>query len=166
MRRYIYKGVKLMIKNNAATHLTQEIFQLLKRLPHLRLNVQHIEGLTRSEHGLMVVLRFNITREKTMLSASEITDLLQITPAAGTHLFNPLEKAGYITRTPDPKDRRFSLIGLTEKGQKITDVLLTDVHEQINSLVDYLGEEDTRMFIRLLSKVFDYLSFHQGQQIK
>ena len=92
-----------MSQDIPALGLTQELFQLFKRLPHLKLNVNPIRGLTDSEHELLVVLRVNTTSEKRMLSASEITDLLHITSAGGTHLFNPLEKAGLISRIPDPE---------------------------------------------------------------
>ncbi len=148
----------MMIQDNSTIHLTQELFQLFKRLPHLKLNVQPIQGLTNSEHELLVVLRFNTTSEKTMLSASEITDLLHITSSGGTHLFNPLEKAGYITRMQDPRDRRISLIGLTEKGIETTNALLAEIHEQFTGLIDYLGEEDSKALICLVTKVFDYFA--------
>lgn len=147
-----------MISDTTAPYLSRDLFQLFKRLPHLKLNVQSIQGLTNSEHELLVVLRFNTSREKTMLSASEITDLLHITPAGGTHLFNPLQKAGYIKRMQDPRDRRITLIGLTEKGIEITNALLEDIHEQFGGLVDFLGEEDSRTLIRLAKKAFEYFA--------
>jgi DNA-binding MarR family transcriptional regulator len=147
-----------MDQDSANIHLTQDLFQLFKRLPHLRLNVQPIKGLTNSEHELLVVLRFNTIGEKTMLSASEITGLLHITSSGGTHLFNPLEKAGFITRMQDPRDRRITLIGLTEKGIETTNALLTDIHEQFSGLIDYLGEDDSKTFIRLVTMVFDYFA--------
>lgn len=153
-----------MIKDTTEIHLTQDLFQLFKRLPHLKLNVQRIKGLTNSEHELLVVLRFNITSDKTMLSASEITNLLHITPAGGTHLFNPLEKAGYITRMQEPRDRRITLIGLTEKGIETTNALLADIHEQFDGLVDYLGEEDSKTFIRLITKAFNYFASQPAVQ--
>ena len=140
------------------SYLIKELFQFIKRLPRLSLHLEHAEGLTRSEYSLLTVLRFNITEERKILSASEITSLMQITPAAGTHLFNPLERAGYIYREPDLKDRRVSLIGLTEKGFKLTDELIADVQDQLNGLIELLGEEESKTFVRLLSKVFDYLS--------
>jgi DNA-binding MarR family transcriptional regulator len=140
------------------SYLIKELFQFIKRLPRLSLHLEHTEGLTRSEYSLLTVLRFNISEERKILSASEITSLMQITPAAGTHLFNPLERAGYIYREPDLRDRRVSLIGLTEKGFKLTDELIADVQDQLNGLIELLGEEDSKTFVRLLSKVYDYLS--------
>jgi len=153
-----------MIKDVTALTLTQDLYRLIKRLPHLRLNVEPIDGLTKSEHELLVVLRMNINGDRTMLSASEITNLLQITPAGGTHLFNPLIKAGYLRRMQDPRDRRIALIGLTKRGMETTDTLLAAVQGQITGLIDYLGEADSRLFIRLLSQVFDYLALQTETQ--
>lgn len=153
-----------MIKDVTALTLTQDLFHLIKRLPHLRLNVEPIDGLTKSEHELLVVLRMNVNGDRPMLSASEITNLLQITPAGGTHLFNPLIKAGYLRRMQDPRDRRIGLIGLTKKGLETTDTLLAAVQGQITGLIDYLGEADSRLFIRLLSQVFDYLALQTETQ--
>lgn len=146
------------IQDTQIIHITQDLFQLLKRLPHLRLDVSPIKGLTNSEHELLVVLRFNTTREKTMLSASEVTDLLHISSAGGTHLFKPLERAGYITRMQDPRDRRITLVGLTEKGLETTDMLLADIYKQFGGLVAYLGEEDSMALIRLVTKAFGYFT--------
>lgn len=56
----------------------------------------------------------------------------------------------------DPSDRRIALIGLTEKGIEITNALLSEIHKQFNRLVDYLGEEDSKTLIRLITKVVDY----------
>jgi DNA-binding MarR family transcriptional regulator len=153
-----------MIQDNPTIQLTQDLFTLFKRLPHLKLNVQPIQGLTNSEHELLVVLRFNTTCDKTMLSASEITGLLHITSAGGTHLFNPLEKAGYITRMQDPRDRRITLIGLTEKGIATTNALLEEIHAQFGGLIDYLGEDDSKTLICLATKVFDYFAAQPAGQ--
>ena len=146
------------MENLEANRLTQSLFQVIKRLPHLRLEALPIPGLTKSEHELLVVLRINTNNEKSMLTASEVAGLLQITPAGGTHLFKPLETAGYLTRITDARDRRKTLLGLTEKGVEVSDSLLAEINRQIGELIDYLGLEDSRNFIRLLGKVFDFIT--------
>jgi len=146
-----------MIKEISTTDLTQDLYQLIKRLPHLKLNIERIPGLTNSEHELLVVLRMNTNAEKPMLSASEISSLLHITPAGGTHLLNPLVRAGYLQRMQDARDRRIALISLTDQGIAAADTLLADLHGIIRGLIKNLGEDDSRRFIDLLSKVIDYL---------
>ena len=83
--------------------LTQELFQLMKRFPRPKLKQSSIDGLTRSEYELLVMLVMSLGEDKTALSVTELSDLLQITPAGVTHLINPLEEAGYIKRLQAPK---------------------------------------------------------------
>jgi DNA-binding MarR family transcriptional regulator len=147
-----------MAQATPTARLTQDLFQLVKRLPHINFNVDRIQGLTNSEHEMLVVLRFNTSGEKTALSASELTQLLHITLSGGTHLFTPLERAGYITRSPHPKDRRITLVGLTQQGIETTDALLAAINAQFSGLIEYLGEEDSRALIRVVTKALDYFA--------
>jgi DNA-binding MarR family transcriptional regulator len=136
--------------------LTQELFQLLKRIPHLNLMRISIPGLTRSEIELLMVLQMNLDEAKKTLTVSEVSNLLQITPAGVTHMVNSLEQMKYIKRLRDPKDRRIVLIGLTSKGIKAAETLVTAIQEQFVSLFNHLGEEDSKTFISLMSKVLEF----------
>jgi DNA-binding MarR family transcriptional regulator len=138
--------------------LTHDLFQLMKRFPNLKLKQSAIIGLTRSEYELLVILRMNIDDQKIAISVSEISNLLQITPAGVTHLVNPLEEKGFIKRLPDPNDRRIVLIGLTNKGTKTTEAIIADVQRELIGLVNYLGEEDSRTFVRLMSRALEYFA--------
>ena len=134
------------------------LFQLMKRFPPLKLKPSVIAGLTRSEYELLATLMLNLDDEKTALSVTEISNLLQITPAGVTHLVNPLEEAGYIERLPDPHDRRIVLIGLTDKGTETAEALIADVQEQVIGLINHLGEEDSQTFFRLLSRAIEFFA--------
>jgi len=140
------------------TELTRDLFQLMKRLPRLKLKQSAIDGLTRSEYGILALLVLHGNGGKTPLSVSDISNLLQITPAGVTHLINKLEDEKYIQRLPDPNDRRIVLIGLSDKGTTVTDGLYEEIREQMSGLVEHLGESDSRMLIRLVAKAIDYLS--------
>ena len=136
--------------------LTQELFQIMKRFPRPKLKQSSIDGLTRSEYELLVMLVMNLDEHKTALSVSELADLLIITPAGVTHLINPLEDRGYIKRLQDRKDRRIVLIGLTDKGTQVAEALIAEVQEQLIGLVNHLGEEDSKMLVHLMSRAIDY----------
>ena len=136
--------------------LTQELFQIMKRFPRPKLKQSSIDGLTRSEYELLVMLVMNLDENKTALSVSELADLLIITPAGVTHLINPLEDRGYIKRLQDRKDRRIVLIGLTNKGTEVAEALIAEVQEQLIGLVNHLGEEDSKTLVRLMSRAIDF----------
>jgi DNA-binding MarR family transcriptional regulator len=147
------------MKKKTSLDLTHDVlFRLMKRFPPLKLKPSVITGLTRSEYELLATLMLNLDDEKTALSVTEISNLLQITPAGVTHLVNPLEERGYIERLRHPNDRRVVLIGLTDKGTEAAEALIADVQEQMIGLLNHLGEEDSKTFIRLMSRAIEFFA--------
>ena len=138
--------------------LTHDLFQIIKQLPRIHLTQGGDDGLRRREYDLLVMLSFNMDANTQALSVSELSNLLQITPAGVTHLLNPLEESRCIRRLPDPNDRRVVLIALTEKGEEIADNLIATVQEKLVGLVHHLGEEDSETLIRLMTKMITFLS--------
>jgi DNA-binding MarR family transcriptional regulator len=146
------------MKENTSLALTHDLFQIMKQFPRPKLKQSAIDGLTRSEYELLVMLVMNLDGDKKALTVTEISSLLQITPAGVTHLINPLEGAGYIERLQDPNDRRIVRIGLTGKGTQVAESLITEVQENLIGLVNYLGEEDSKTLIRLMSQAIEYFT--------
>jgi DNA-binding MarR family transcriptional regulator len=148
------------MKEKESLDIALEIFRLLKQfpLPRPKLKKNSIDGLKRSEYELLVMLVISLRDDKQSLTVTEISSLLQITPAGVTHLINPLEEVGYIVRLQAPKDRRVVLIGLTEKGNQVADALILEIQEQLVGLVNHLGEKDSETLFRLLSKSIDYFN--------
>lgn len=77
--------------------------------------VSHM-GLTRTQLHVLGVLRRNpgITQAK-------IADIIEVEPMTLCRLLDRMEKAKWIKRVPDPKDRRANHIMLTEKVDHIVD---------------------------------------------
>lgn len=146
------------MKEKTSIDFTHELFQLIKQFPNLKLKQSAIIGLTRSEYELLVILKMNIDGQRTAISVSEISNLLQITPAGVTHLINPLEEKGFIKRLPDSHDRRIVLIGFTNKGTKTSEAIIADVQKELIGLVNYLGEEDSRTLVRLMNRALEYFA--------
>ena len=146
------------MKEKTSLTLTRELFQLMKQFPRPKLKQSSVDGLTRSEYELLVMLVMSLDGEKKAFTVTEISSLLQITPAGVTHLINPLEKAGYIERLHDQNDRRIVRIGLTDKGAQVAETLISEVRENLIGLVNYLGEEDSRTLIRLMSRSIEFFT--------
>jgi DNA-binding MarR family transcriptional regulator len=139
-------------------NLTNELFQLMKQFPKMRLQPASSNGLTRSESELLVILAINLDEENRALSVSELSSLLQISPAGTTHLLNPLEEANCIERLRDPNDRRVVLIALTDQGYKIAESLILAFQDKITGLMKFLGEDDSQTLIRLMAKTIDFFA--------
>jgi DNA-binding MarR family transcriptional regulator len=146
------------MKEKTSLDIALEIFRLIKQFPRLKLKKNSIDGLTRSEYELLVMLVISLGDDKKAFTVTEISNLLQITPAGVTHLINPLEEVGYIERLQAPKDRRIVLIGLTEKGHQVADALILEIQEQLIGLVNHLGEKDSETLFRLLSKSINFFT--------
>ena len=148
------------MKEKASLDIALEIFRLIKQftLPRPKLKKNSVDGLTRSEYELLVMLVISLGDDKQAFTVTEISNLLQITPAGVTHLINPLEEVGYIERLQAPKDRRVVLIGLTEKGNQVAGTLILDIQEQLSGLINHLGEKDSETLFRLLSKSINFFN--------
>jgi len=150
------------MKAKTSLALTHDLFQLMRQFPRLKFREYAIEGLTGSEKALLVMLVMNLDDTKKAQTASDISNLLQITPAGVTHLLNPLEAQGYIERLTDSKDRRIVRIGLTRKGTQASKTLVAEAQGQLIGLVEHLGEDDSRALIRLLSRAIEFFTSKSG----
>lgn len=87
---------------------------------------------------------------------TELANRANITPQAMGELIDELEELGYVTRQPDPTDRRAKLIVLTDEGraaveagrqtiigleQRITEILGAEGHETLREMLSKLLAE-------------------------
>ena len=87
------------------------------------------------------------------LRPSELTGMVMLTSSGTTKRLDRLEDAGLIARTPDPSDRRGTLITLTDAGKAAVDGT-TEAHLQNErELIAALGERDRAQLAALLRKL-------------
>jgi len=146
------------MEQQISSGLSHDLFQIVKRFLRLDLKLKSIDGLTRSEQELLVMLLMNFDETQKVLTVTEISTHLQITTAGVTQLLNPLEDTGYIERLPDPRDRRIVRIGLTGKATRDASALILDAQEKMVELVKLMGEEDSKTFIRLMIQAIEFFS--------
>ena len=146
--------------NPKTMEITQELLQILKHFSRLEWEQTPRGVLKPSECKLLGRLYFSLEGGKKTIKASDLSAQLGITPAGVTHLINPLEEGEYIQRLPDPNDRRVVLIGLTDKGSQFAQFLIADANQRLIGLAEYLGEEDSKTLIRLISSILDYFTAH------
>lgn len=88
------------------------------------------------------------------LRGSRLVDLARganMTPQAMGELVDELEDLGYVTRQPDPSDRRAKLIVLTERGRMAVEAGKEVVGELENRITEVLGDEGHQTLRRLLT---------------
>ena len=95
------------------------------------LNIDMLEGTPSTQLGP------NMGMESTSLSRS----------------LNKLEESGYITRKPDPKDKRKSIIHLTKSGLEGREVAKEIVLDFNNKVFSHFEKSEMDTFFKILKKI-------------
>ena len=104
-----------------------------------RLEVVYREhGLEPGWHDVLATLRRS--GPPYQLRPTEFAGALMLTSSGTTKRLDRLEQAGMITRGPDPRDRRGTLITLTDAGRAlidgVTEAHLANEHRLLSALTD------------------------------
>ncbi|WAA10195.1 MarR family winged helix-turn-helix transcriptional regulator [Fervidibacillus albus] len=86
---------------------------------------------------------------------SYLAEKLQVTPSAITVMIDRLEKSQYIVRTPDPQDRRATIVKLTADGEKMLKQSLRERNEIMGRKIAVLNEDEIRLLADLVEKIAD-----------
>ncbi|MFC9337780.1 MarR family winged helix-turn-helix transcriptional regulator [Streptomyces sp. NPDC057020] len=109
-------------------------------------------GLALGEFDVLATLRRS--GEPYTLSPRELTATLMITTGGMTGRLDKLEKAGLVTRSPDPHDRRGLRVTLTEQGRELVDQSVTaGLAQQREALEGALDEEEAAQLAGLLRRL-------------
>ena len=87
------------------------------------------------------------------LSPAVLAERTGVTRATITGLVDTLERDGFVSRTPDPDDRRMLSVGLTPRGEKLLRRIMPSHFRQMAWLMGPLSEAERRTLVRLLNKV-------------
>lgn len=110
--------------------------------------LRHISEGKGSQRRILIMLN-----EWGPISQSELTQQLGIQPGSASEVIIKLESAGYITRTPSEKDRRTTIVLLTEAGTAAAQqaaALRAERHEQMFAALN-AAEKET--LLSLLEKL-------------
>ncbi|HWV35390.1 MAG TPA: MarR family winged helix-turn-helix transcriptional regulator [Thermomicrobiales bacterium] len=80
---------------------------------------------------------------------------LGVTPRTLTTMVDALEKQGFLTRVPDPEDRRAIQLELTEEGSSLVPVLAQAVESASEVIVSPLGPVERETLMRLLTRLIE-----------
>ena len=87
------------------------------------------------------------------LSPTTIAERLLVTTASMTSLLDTLERRGFISRSPDPADRRKVLVTLTENGRHVVDQFLPQVVAVQTALMADLTETQRHQLLESLATI-------------
>jgi DNA-binding MarR family transcriptional regulator len=94
------------------------------------------------------------------LTPTVLARRLMLSPAGVTDRLNRLEEAGLITRTPDPHDRRGSLVSLTPAGRQRVDEAVEAHLDNEHRMLAALSERDRLALSRALRRLLATFERH------
>ncbi|MBE5808362.1 MAG: MarR family transcriptional regulator [Clostridiales bacterium] len=106
------------------------------------------DNSTRGEYGVLLWLMLEGEGAYSM----DIARHFDLTAGRVANILRQLEAKGYIARVQDREDLRRAKIVLTEKGRTQAKDCLEDMIEGHRALIEKLGEEDARTFVRIVKK--------------
>jgi DNA-binding MarR family transcriptional regulator len=113
--------------------------------------VYRAHGLEPGWHDVLATLRRS--GPPFALRPTDLTNVSMLTSSGTTKRLDKLEQAGLIARSPDPADRRGTLITLTDAGRELIDTV-TEAHlENERRILAALSEADQRRLADLLRKL-------------
>jgi DNA-binding MarR family transcriptional regulator len=140
------------------TLLAQEFMSTLLQFRKIIFHSNSNQKLRQSEFLLLFNLSCCDENNSNGMKVSDLSNKLGVTPAAVTHMINSLEKEEYVERMNDLRDRRIVLVRTTEKGNELIKSMTSIVFENMKDLIGFLGEADTKEFIRILSKAVGFIN--------
>lgn len=141
--------------------LVFELMNAFRRVNKLRKKQGERFGIKKSEFIFLSTLVENI-KDREGIKVSDISSILEITPAAATHMINSLEELDLLERTEHPTDRRIVLIHPTKKGYELIEKMHEYFFEDTKNLIEFIGKENAIKLIELLNQVSDYYKQKHG----
>lgn len=83
----------------------------------------------------------------------QISSEMNISSARIAAILNSLENKGLITRHIDRDDRRRTIIRLTPSGEAESKKYMRALLESVAKMLERLGEDDSREYIRIISRL-------------
>ncbi|HCZ01346.1 MAG: MarR family transcriptional regulator [Rhodobacterales bacterium RIFCSPHIGHO2_02_FULL_62_130] len=110
-------------------------------------------GLSSAQWRLLV----HVLRE-TRVSQARLADRLEIEPISVSRLVDRMEQAGWVTREPDPDDRRVRVIVATDKTRALRDQLKSTANAVYDEALSGLDPSGRAALLIGLSSVISSLS--------
>ena len=129
----------------------------------LRFPVMHFHYASRSGRTTLGKLRimnylFAIHGRKNLPMIKDFAERFHLPSAAVTQTLNALYADGLVNRIPGPKDRRVTLIDLTDKGEHLYRVCTASYVKFMKEVFEKLPQDQVEAFISVLEAMAQFLT--------
>lgn len=121
----------------------------------LKKSSKELFNIVKSGHGESGVLQILLENEKNKkpLSSGDICAKMQLSSGRTALTLKSLELKRLVVRRADEKDKRRTLVKLTEKGKALAESTAEEVSAAVNKIVEKLGEKQAAEFIGMLATI-------------
>ncbi|MEG0972107.1 MAG: MarR family transcriptional regulator [Lachnospiraceae bacterium] len=129
-----------------------ELMKAMHRLrnSHARFSLGELK---KGEFGILSMIEhFEQQTGTENVCASDLANQLDLMPPAVSRTLKGLEEKGYVERLTDKKDRRNTIIVITQEGLKARDEARNVLHEMMDHIMQTMGEEDIEILIQKLNR--------------
>jgi DNA-binding MarR family transcriptional regulator len=120
-----------------------------------RLRMSSLAALAAYDVTPSQVRAIRVLTEHGGVRSKELAEHLRIAPRSATEVVDALEAKGLVTRSPDPGDRRATLVALTGPGRELAEEVRRTRGVESERIFDRLTRTDRDHLARILGKLQD-----------
>ena len=132
-----------------------DILKLFLRIEHLNIFRSIAPNLTIRENNVLILLYFYESEFDKTLTIKDISCFYEIKSSTSIQFVNSLEKYGYIVRMNDPKDKRVTLVTLTNYGKEVGKIISKRNHEMVQKILATQEKEELEQAFNVIHKMIN-----------
>lgn len=125
--------------------LAESFWSVARRLRHLTLETVTPLGVTPAQARAV-----NILHRHGPMRLSDLAGHLRIAARSATGVVDALQERELVLRSPDPEDRRATLVTLTRRGERVADDLRSARVAEADAFFSTLSPDDRESLSRVL----------------
>jgi DNA-binding MarR family transcriptional regulator len=125
-------------------------------------NIADVLGLHITDHKCL-----DLIRQYGAMPAGRLAELTGLTTGAVTGIIDRLEKAGYVRRANDPKDRRRTIVEPTQnkKWERKIEAIFIPFHERMHKLLSSYSESELDFLLDVSTKTVE-LTHEESKKLR
>lgn len=133
---------------------SMRMFRVMDRMRRAWMEITPMQRMSKSQFNTLMALRqFEKQGQNESVTLSALSNQLGQSMPAVSQRISKLEAAGYVQRSPDPKDKRTTWICLTDSGDRLLKDSCAQMVQKLESIMEQMGQEDTETMFRVLDKL-------------
>jgi DNA-binding MarR family transcriptional regulator len=128
--------------------LAEAFWAVARQLRHLTHDIVTPLGITPGQARALGVLR-----RHGGMRLSDLADHLRIAPRSTTEVIDALQERGLVERSPDPADRRATLVAVTSEGDRVGAAVRAARSAEAEGFFGRLSEADRDTLARILGSL-------------